>query len=331
MKDCLIVQPIHPAGAEALTRAGIRPVAASSADPAVVLREIVGASAVITREAGLAAEAIEAAPLLQVIASHGIGTDPIAVDVATRRGVAVTNAPHANVRSVAEQALALTFALAKSVVRADAAVRVGDRSFKYNARLVELSGAVFGVVGFGNTGRATAELARAVGMRAVGFSRSQPDDAFVAAGVERLASLAELLAVSDVVSLHLRSMAATRAIIGERELAMMKRHAFLINTSRGMLIDEGALAAALRDGGIGGAGLDVFQREPLPPDSPLLALSNVTLSPHIAGSTRQALERTAVIAAEQVVAVLAGRRPAHLVNQEVWPRRAAGAVTEENK
>jgi D-3-phosphoglycerate dehydrogenase len=331
LKDCLIVQPIHPAGAEVLTRAGIRPVAASSADPASILREIVGASAVITREAGLAAEAIEAAPLLRVIASHGIGTDPIAVETATRRGVAVTNAPHANVRSVAEQALALTLALAKSVVGADAAVRAGDRSFKYDARLVELSGAVFGVVGFGNTGRATAALARSVGMRVVGLSRSQPDAAFAAAGVERVADLGALLAVSDVVSLHLRVTAATRTVIGERELALMKPHAFLINTSRGAFIDETALAAALRDGMIGGAGLDVFQREPLPPDSPLLALSNVTFSPHIAGSTRQALERTAVMAAEQVVAVLAGRKPAHLVNEEVWPRLAAAAAIEGSK
>jgi D-3-phosphoglycerate dehydrogenase len=331
LKDCLIVQPIHPAGAEVLNRAGIRPVAASSADPAVILREIVGASAVITREAGLAAEAIEAAPLLRVIASHGVGTDPIAVDVATRRGIAVTNAPHTNVRSVAEQALALTFALAKSVVQADAAVRVGDRSFKYNVPLVELHGSVFGVVGFGNTGRATAELARAVGMRVVGFSRGQPDAAFVLAGVERLTSIAELLAVSDVVSLHLRSTGATRAIIGERELALMKPHAFLINTSRGALIDEAALAAALRDRVIGAAGLDVFQREPLPSDSPLLALNNVMLSPHIAGSTQQALERTAVVAAEQVVAVLAGREPAHLVNREAWPMLAARAAIGESK
>lgn len=330
MKECLIVQPIHRAGADVLTRAGIRPIAASSADPAVVLREIVGACAVITREAGLAAEAIEAAPLLRVIASHGIGTDPIAVDVATRRGVAVTNAPLANVRSVAEQAVALTFALAKSVVRADAAVRAGDRTFKYAARLVELRGAVFGVVGLGNTGRATAELARAVGMRVVGLSASQPDAVFAAAGVERLASLAELLAVSDVVSLHLRATGAMRAIIGERELALMKPHAFLINTSRGALIDEQALAAALGDGVIGGAGLDVFQHEPLPLDSPLLALNNVVLSPHIAGSTRQALERTAVIAAEQVVAVLEGRKPAHLVNGDVWPRLAAKAAIEKN-
>lgn len=330
MKECLIVQPIHQTGADVLTRAGIRPIAASSADPAVVLREIVGACAVITREAGLAAEAIEAAPLLRVIASHGIGTDPIAVDVATRRGVAVTNAPLANVRSVAEQAVALTFALAKSVVRADAAVRAGDRTFKYAARLVELRGAVFGVVGFGNTGRATAELARAVGMRVVGLSASQPDAVFAAAGVERLASLAELLAVSDVVSLHLRATGAMRAIIGERELALMKPHAFLINTSRGALIDEQALAAALGDGVIGGAGLDVFQHEPLPLDSPLLALNNVVLSPHIAGSTRQALERTAVIAAEQVVSVLEGRKPAHLVNGDVWPRLAAKAAIEKN-
>jgi D-3-phosphoglycerate dehydrogenase len=326
MRECLIIQPIHPAGHAVLARAGIRPVAASAADPATVLREVENVSAVITREAGLSGEAMAAAPLLRVVGLHGVGTDPIAVDVATERGIAVINAPHSNVRSVAEHAVGLAFVLAKSVLRADHSVRAGDRSFKYAARLRELHGAVFGVVGFGNIGRATADLARAVGMRVVGYSRGQPPEVLAAAGVEPRAGLADLLAVADFVSLHLRLNPTTRNIIGARELGLMRREAFLINTSRGALIDEEALVTALRDRAIAGAGLDVFAREPLPSDSPLVALDNVALSPHVGASTQQALERTAVLAAEQIVDVLAGRRPAHLVNPEVWPRVAAGAV-----
>ena len=326
MYECLIIQPIHPAGHAVLARAGIRPVSASSADPATVLREVRNASAVITREAGLSGEAMAAAPLLRVVGLHGVGTDPIAVEVATERGIAVINAPHSNVRSVAEHAVGLAFVLAKSVLRADRSVRSGDRSFKYTARLRELEGAVFGVVGFGNIGRATADLARAVGLRVVGYSRGRPPEVLAAAGVAPLASLAELLAAADFVSLHLRLNPATRNIIGARELGLMRREAFLINTSRGALVDEAALVVALREGRSPAPGSTSSQQEPLPIDSPLIALDNVVLSPHVGASTQQALERTAVLAAEQIVDVLAGRRPPHLVNPEVWPRIAAGVA-----
>ena len=158
------------------------------------------------------------------------------------------------------------------------------------------------------------------------ISRSQPPEILAAAGVEPLASLADLLAAADFVSLHLRLHPATRNIIGARELGLMRRDAFLINTSRGPLIDEQALVTALRDRAIAGAGLDVFAHEPLPLDSPLIALDNVVLSPHVGASTQEALERTAVLTADQIVDVLAGRRPPHLVNPEVWPRIAAAAV-----
>ena len=215
---------------------------------------------------------MSAAPHLRVIGVHGIGTDPVDIEEATRRGVCVVNTPGTNVRAVAEQALALTLALAKSVPAADAAARRGDFGFKYRAPLRELAGATLGGGGFGNSGRATAELAGAFGMRVVGVPRSQPDDASVTAGVTRLASLDELLAVSDVVSLHLPSSPATRGVIGARELGRMKPGALLIMTTRGALIDEDAVAAAVAERRIGGAGLDVLVREPLPTGSPLAGL-----------------------------------------------------------
>lgn len=318
MSRCLIVQPIHPAGLDLLAAAGIEPVSAPAYDAPTILHAMEGMDAVITRDAGLAAPAMAAAPGLRVIGVHGVGVDPVDVEEATRRGVCVVNTPGANIRAVAEYALALTLALAKSVPAADAAVRRGDFGFRYRAPLRELAGATFGVVGFGNIGRATAGLARAFGMRVVGFSRGQPDSVFVEGGVGRLASLDELLSISDVVSLHLPSVPATRGTIGTRELALMKPGAFLVNTSRGALIDEEALILALAERRIGGAGLDVFVHEPLSPNSGLAALDNVVLSPHVSGSAVEALERTALLVAQQVVDVLAGRRPPHLVNPQAW-------------
>jgi D-3-phosphoglycerate dehydrogenase len=162
-------------------------------------------------------------------------------------------------------------------------------------------------------------------MHTVGFSRSQPAEALAARGVTALPSLADLLSIADFVSLHLRLTPATRGLIGAAELALMKRDAFLINTSRGPLVDEAALVTALRRGTIAGAGLDVFEREPLDTRSPLVGLDNVVLSPHVAASTEEALERTAVLTATQIVDVLEGRRPPHLVNPEVWLVAGEGA------
>jgi D-3-phosphoglycerate dehydrogenase / 2-oxoglutarate reductase len=317
---CLIVQPIHHAGVELLKSAGITPVLAPAYDSDSIIAAMSGMEAVITRDAGLRASAMAAAPTLKVIGVHGVGTDPVDVQEATRRGVCVINTPVANIRSVAEQTLALALALAKAIPAADAAARTGDFNFKYRAPLRELAGLVFGIVGFGNIGRATAALAKAFGMQVFSFSRSQPDATFEQAGVARMTDLDELLRVSDVVSLHLPSTPSTLRIIGARELSMMKPSAFLLNTSRGALIDEEALTAALMERRIGGAGLDVFVQEPLAPTSKLVTLHNVVLSPHVAGSAAEALERTALQVAAQVVDVLVGRRPPHLVNPEVWPR-----------
>ncbi|MCS0495785.1 hydroxyacid dehydrogenase [Ancylobacter sp. MQZ15Z-1] len=319
MPRCLIVQPIHAAGLELLEKAGITPVPAPAYDAEAIVAAMPGMEAVITRDAGLRGPAIGASAVLRVIGVHGVGTDPVDIAEASRLGVCVVNTPGANVRAVAEQTLALALALAKQVPAADAAARAGDFGFKYRAPLRELAGATFGIVGFGHIGQATAALARAFGMKVAGFSRSQPDEAFARAGVERMATLDALLRVADVVSLHLPSTPATRGVIGARELSLMKPGAFLLNTSRGALIDEEVLVEALAARRIGGAGLDVFALEPLPAGSRLVALDNVVLSPHVAGSAVEALERTARLVAEQVVDVFAGRRPAHLVNPETWP------------
>jgi D-3-phosphoglycerate dehydrogenase / 2-oxoglutarate reductase len=311
---CYIVQPVHEAGLQFLLANGL-PSATSLGGFATE-----NCVAVITRNAGLSGAAIERLPNLRVIAVHGIGVDPVDLLTATRRGVAVTHTPSTNVRSVAEHAIALTLTLAKQLVASDAATRAGDFTFKYRNQLVELDSLTFGVVGFGSIGRATAQLARAFGMRVVASSKYQPDSVFEAIGVERAHSLEDVLRTSDVVSLHLPSNAATRVIIGAREISMMRPGAILINTGRGDVVDEGALIEALSRRAIRGAGLDVYQNETMSPAYPLLHLPNVVLSPHSAGSTEASLRRTALEAARCVIDVLKGRRPTHLVNPNVWPQ-----------
>ena len=310
---CLVVQPIHEEGLDRLRRAGIRPVMASAADPQTVAAEIGSAVAVITRNAGLSAAAMEAAPRLKVVAVHGVGTDAVAVAVATACGIVVVNTPGANTTSVAEHTIALVLALTKALPRGDCAVRHARHDFKYEARFTELSGKTMGIVGLGSIGRATARLAQAFGMRTIGFSPRLGAADFSEAGIERRARLDDLLKDSDIVSLHLALTPGTHGFVGARELGLMKRSAFLVNTARGGLVDEAALVEALESGTIAGAGLDVFETEPLPATSRLTTLDTVVLSPHTAGSTDEALRRMACLAADQVVDVLAGREAAHRV------------------
>lgn len=318
---CLIVQPIDPEGWTVLRAAGIEPVAASASDDATVAREIRDAVAVITRSAGLAGASIDAARALRVIGNHGTGLDPIDVPRATALGVPIVSTPDANVASVAELAVTLALAVAKGVIDADRASRSGDAGFKYSARIQELSGKTLGVVGFGRIGRKTAEaFVRGFGMVLLVHAPTAPPEAVAALG-GRACSLDDLLSESDVVSLHVPLRPSTRGLIGVPELARMRRTAILVNTARGAVVDERALADALRSGRLAGAGLDVLETEPIAPDHPLLALPNVVLTPHIGGSSREAARRTAVAVARQVVDVLQDRRPTHLVNPEVWSSR----------
>lgn len=319
---CLITQPIHVAGERRLEEAGIALLRAPSPDVADVVPLIGGADAVITRNAGLKAASMDAAPRLRIVANHGVGVDRIDVPHATRLGIPVTNTPGGNTVSVAEQAMALMLALAKQIVPAHMAARAGDFDVRYRLPFAELAGKVLGVVGFGDIGRATARMAHhGFGMRVLVHSPSAPAEQVAALGYSKVNGLDALLQASDVVSLHLPLRDSTRNLIGRRELSLMKPTAVLINTGRGPTLDEDALVEALRDKRIAGAGLDVFMREPLPAGHPLLALDNVVLSPHTASSTDECLVRMALMVAESVIDALSGRQPLHLVNPEAWERR----------
>ncbi len=314
MAQCLVVQPIHTAGLVALEQAGITPILASSSDTATVAREIMGAVAVVTRDAGLKAAAMEAAPMLRIIASHGAGTNAIDVGHARKRGIIVVNTPGANARSVAEHAIGLMLAVMRRSVEADRAVREGSWAFRYAGGMGELHGKTLGLVGFGAIARITAHIAGAgFGMQVFAWSPSTPGEAFTQSGVTRVDGLEALLGMSDVVSLHRPLRPDTVGMIDAAALAAMRPGAILVNTARGELVDATALREALVSGRLRGAGLDVFAVEPPSPEDPLLQLANVVLAPHSGGATEDALRGTALRCATQIIDVLAGRAPAHPV------------------
>lgn len=326
MPDCFIIQPIHPAGIALLRQGGVTPRFATAHDPATVMREIGEAQGVITRNAGFRRPEIDAAPRLRVICNHGVGMNAIEVAHATTLGIPVVNTPTANGRSVAEHAIALMLALARRVVDADTAVRTEDWRLRYEARMEQMHGKVLGLVGFGAIGRMTGAIARlGFGMHLVVFSPGSEDAALAEAGAERAASLHALLAQADVVSLHRPLRPDTRHCLDAAALACMKPTALLVNTARAELIDGEALADALQEGRIAGAALDVFRVEPpRAVDDPLLTTPRTLLAPHIAGVTEDAMRETALQCAQQVLDVLAGRRPPHLVNPAAWEGRRLG-------
>jgi D-3-phosphoglycerate dehydrogenase len=318
---CLIVQPIHPRGEELLLKSGLTPQLAPSADMETVTREIPKALAVITRSAGLSAAAMNAATKLRVIASHGVGYNSIDVNHATTLGIPVINTPGANKISVAEHTIALLLAAAKRLVLANQATRLNNFDFKYYNRFSELNKKVLGIIGFGEIGRKVAAIAKGgFDMRIIVYSEHSNPDMIKSFDYEAAANLEDLLRCSDFISLHRPFISNSPPLIGVNEIRKMKNSAILINTARGALIDEIALAESLKEERIAGAALDVFINEDLPSNHPLLDAPNLILTPHIAGSTEQALERTAVQAVEGIISVFNGK-PLNVVNNEVWDKR----------
>lgn len=270
---------------------------------------LVDADALIVRNrTQVNAELIGAGPRLRIIGRLGVGLDNIDVAVCEARGIRVIPATGANARAVAEYVIGTALALLRGAYSATSDVAAGlwPRATLSNGR--ELAGKTLGVVGFGDIGRLTARLAHALGMRVIGV------DAKIAAshpvwrdnGVEPR-TLDALLAQADVLTLHVPLVSATRNLIDAAHLGAMKPGAILINTSRGGVVDEAAVASALRSGRLAGAALDVFVTEPLPAGSPLAGCPNLILTPHIAGVTQEANERASSMIASEVIAALAAR------------------------
>ncbi len=250
------------------------------------------------------ANVFAACPRMRMLSIWGTGTDNIDLAAAVGHGVTVTNTPGVSAPSIAEHSLALMLALARQIPRIDAQVRQGQwpRGF-----VAQMCGKTLGIIGLGAIGRRFAELGAGIGMRVIAWTM-HPNPAL---GFE-LVELDELLRTADVVSVHLRLSDQTRGFLGPRELGLMKPTAMLINTARGPIVDEAALREALASRRIAGAGLDVFDAEPLPPGHPLTQLDNVVLTPHSAGVTPEALEAGLQLSVDNVWNFLAGR-PTHVV------------------
>jgi phosphoglycerate dehydrogenase-like enzyme len=282
--------PEGPATGARLRAAGLEVVLApklGGRSPAEVADLVAGAVAAIVSTDPFDRAVFAAAPDLRVIARVGVGTDSIDLAAATAAGVIVTTTPGANRETVADHALAMILAAVRRIVEHDASVRRGEWNRVGALTPWDLHGTTVGLVGYGEIGRAVARRLRGFGVRLL-----VSDPALEAADGQPTVALRDLLVTADVVSLHLPLMAATRGLIGAAELAIMRRGAILVNTSRGGLVDEPALAAALATNRLRAAALDVFADEPRVPEA-LLAAPNLVLSPHVSGlSVRSIAEMT---------------------------------------
>ena len=318
----LVTAPkLAKAGADLLAQAGARLIYLSDPDSVEEVERIMEAEpvdAVISRTVQLKARAIEACPTLKVISKHGVGVSNIDIDAATARGIPVYVTPGANAQSVAEMTLGLMFAAARRIGWMDAELHAGRWSRAQDG--VELHGKTLGLVGFGQIGQRVARVCLALGMDVLAFDPALADGRSPVDGARLTQSLAAMLPLIDVLSLHVPLNKHTRNMLGAAQLAAMRRGAILVNTARGEVIDELALIAALQSGQLHAAGLDTMATEPLPAGSPLAALPNVVLTPHVGGSTPAALAGMASGAARNVLGWLQGKPvdPSACVNPQVF-------------
>ncbi len=266
-------------------------------------------------------ELLDRAPRLRVVANYAVGFDNIDVPAATQRGVVITNTPGVLTETVADFTMALILGAARRLVEADRYTRANRwRSWEPMLFLgQDVHDATLGLVGLGRIGSAVARRAHGFTMRILYYDVIRREDLEAELGIE-FRPLPEVLREADFVSVHTPLTAETRHLIGREQMRMMKKTAVLVNTARGPIVDTRALAEALREGWIWAAALDVFEQEPVEPDHPLLALDNVIVIPHIASASVETRTKMALMAAENLLAVLEGRRPENPVNPEVLGR-----------
>ncbi len=313
-KVVLLDTAVHPK-AIAILKEHFEVVELAAYTPAPALIEAAkDAQGIFVRRAKVPAEVLDACPNLVVVARHGVGVDEVDLDAASRNGVIVTNTPFANATTVAEFTIGMILDLARGfhVTATD----MDGGNWNPGPRIgIELEGRTLGLVGLGTIGRRVAVRARGLGLRVLA---SDPafDAAYVARFGAELVPFERLLERSDIVSVHVRLTPETRNLIDRAAIARMRPGAFFLNTSRGGIVDETALVEALESGHLGGAGIDTFEQEPLPAESPMVTAPRMLRTPHIAGQTHQSMERVAVTAALSIVEALAGGEPVHVYNRD---------------
>lgn len=330
----LLPQPILESGRQYLLEKGYELVDGSGFDEEDIIRDIRGCDAMIVRTAKITERILEAADRLKVIARHGAGFDGVDLEAARKKGILVLYAPKANSQSVAELAVFYMLHCSRNFKLVQKLYRDDYRFAKFNVEKHELNGKTLGLIGVGNIGGLVAKKA-ALGfdMKVIAFdpyAKELPDYIEVAESRE------EVFEKADYVSLHVPATPETVNSVGEKEFRLMKPTAFLINTSRGSVVDEEALIRALNEKEIAGAALDVLKQEPIDKDNPLLEMDNVVTAPHIGAATKEASARASLICAQGIDDYLSGRKPEfvvppmrNMVKQEGWAGKGQAEQTDK--
>jgi len=322
MTSVLLDTPIHPRALELLQREVT--VLSMYQSPLTELRQALpGVDAVIvSTRFPIREHEIKLAADLRVIGRPGAGVDSVDIDAASEAGIPVVYTPEGPTESVAEHALCFMLMLAKDMIKADAAIRQGDFQFRKRVTGTEIMGKTLGIVGAGRIGSRVAAICRvSFNMRVLVFDPYITPEQADACGGTLCSTLDQVMVEADFLSIHTPLTPETRGLVGRREIALMKPTAFLINTSRGPVVDEQALIKALQEKRIAGAALDVFEKEPPEPDSPLFAMNNTVLTPHMSSFTDEGRYRMGATVVEQVLDVLKGKQPQFLANPDVWDHR----------
>lgn len=321
----VVTDPIHPVGIERLGAEADVIDFTVSAQTEVERRDALARAEALVMRGGFqaSAQAMGACPNLKLITKHGSGIDNVDVSAATERGICVVNTPGgANATAVAEGAVMLMLAVQRRVIETNQWVRDGRFALRNTEPLSDLWGGTLGIIGVGRIGSVVSRICRqGFDMRVLGFDPYVSTEAMAEVGAEKIAALPDLMERADVVTIHTPLTPETRHMVNGELLAAMRPEAIIINTSRGPVVDEQALIAALQDGAPRAAGIDVFEQEPPEADNPLLSLQNVVLSPHVAGITRRSMRGMALDVANVTLQFFEGVRPTTLINQSAWERR----------
>jgi len=310
----LIPQDVANDGKQYLLERGYEIKMGTGITPEILKKEIEDCDAVLLRTAFITEDVIKTAKKLKVIAKHGIGVDNVDIKAATANGIYVTFAPLSNAGTVAEHCIGLIIALARNIVRLDKEFRNGNFDLRTKLLGIDLAGKTLGVVGLGRIGSMVAQkAARGLDMKVIGYDPFVKQEKVISE-VELTRDWQYVFKNADFISLHLPSTESTRRIVGKKEFAMMKPTAYFVNASRGEVVDENALIEALQQNKIAGAGLDVFEQEPLGDNHAFFSMQNVILTPHNAALTAEATVRMSLHAAIGIDEVLSGKEPSWPVN-----------------
>lgn len=318
MKKVVISHRLHEDGMAVLEKGKVAVAITNNGDPKVMLPELLDAEGLIIRIGSIDRETMLQAKNLKVIGRPGVGVDDVDVEAATELGIPVVIAPGANTRSVAEHAFALMFACAKDIVHSDNETRKGNFNVRSSYKAYEIFGKTLGLIGYGNIGSILAKMAANVGMKVIVYDPFIKPEAITEQGYQHAVEIETVVKNADVISLHVPLTPKTKNLIGEAELKMMKPTGIIINCSRGGIIDEVALAKALKENWIHSAATDVFANEPVTVDEPLFAYDNMVVTPHMAGQTKEAASGVATMAAEGVLAVINGERWPNVCNPKAY-------------